>query len=270
MKDYRITSLIPSRKKADFFRKAETCATKKEVFELAKEIAKYYQVKYAWSAEQTKTVALSLYASGAARFEMKQADNAEDFLLHYITWKEKIALRLNDLGAFGDSIETACHLINRREHWRASVKALHVSAIGATDIQINGVKYEIGHNGKSFADSIEEDAMHGPFDGVIYGVFSEELKINICALFTGGKLNAALSLIAKNLYVFPDKYAFLSFMDSISAKSATIQWKEHIAMYQVIYNESKKRAFLKAIEKSGYNTLYDYMLSIGKNDYLTD
>ena len=59
----------------------------------------------------------------------------------------------------------------------------------------------------------------------------------------------------------------LNFMDNISARSATIQYKSNLGKYMTIYNPSKHTAFIDAIENSNYKTLSDYMNSLGENDY---
>ena len=269
MRNYNLTTFIPARKKAEFMRKAENMESKKEIFNLAKETAIFYGQKHQWTFEECKTVSLSLYACGLCVYNMKHSETVFDFLKSYVAWKHQTFLKLSDFGAFADSVETTVHLIACRKVWRASKKVLHVASIGKTDIIINGVKYEIGINGKTWNDSIEDNPMNGPFTGVIYGVFSEEEMKTIIHLFRYGDHNKAIKTIANMLYVFPDKEEFYTFMNGIS-RGKGIAWKEHIAHYQTIYNSGKHAAFIKAIERSNYKTLAEHMNDLSDNDFTAE
>ena len=199
-RNYKVTTLIPARKKAEFFRDAEKAEDKKAIVTLSRNVAAFYAKKHNLSKDDEKTLILSLFASGLCVWCMKHAKDPYEYIIGYIMWKQRISERLNDLGAFADGIETACHLINCREIWRVNLKNIHVSAIGNTDLQIKGVKYEIGINGKTWADSLEDDAMSGPFDGVIYGVFDDTTKNYIINCFRHNNVIKGLTVIAKNLY----------------------------------------------------------------------
>lgn len=266
-KDYHIMKAIPARKKMEFMRKAENMESKKEIFDFAKKTALFYAEKEGWTTEEKKTACLSLYACGLCVWNMNKAETVFDYIVRYIIWKQRIFEKLNDLGAFGDSIETIVHLVACRKIWRTSKKNLHVSEIGKTDVRINGIRFEVGHNGKTWAESMEGEPMHGPFDGVIYGVFDTEETENIINLFRMGKIKEGIKAVCDMLYVFPDKMEHLNFMDSISTRSATIQYKDHLGRYMTIYNSSKHTAFINAIENSKYETLADYMNDLGDNDY---
>lgn len=269
MKDYNVMQRIPGRKKMEFMRKAEQMEGKQDIFELAKKTALFYGKKEGWNLEQTKTACLSLYACGLCVWRMNRAETIYDYIIGYINWKQRIFQKMNDLGAFGDSIETIVHLVACRKIWRTSRKNLHVSEISKTDVRINGIRYEVGHNGKTWNDSIPDDAMHGPFDGVIYGVFDAEETEIIINFFRAGKTLKGIKAVCDLLYVFPDKYAHQAFMDSLG-RSATIQYKGHLDKYQTIYNDSKRNAFIKAVENSGYLTLTKYMQALGNNEYLPE
>jgi len=264
-----ITKAIPARKKMEFMRNCRTMESKKAVFDLAKETAEQYQQKNNWTKEQTKKVALNLYACGFCVWQMEHAENVFDFMCSYIAWKQRTFEKLNDLGAFGDSIETIVHLVACRKIWRTSKNVLHVSAIGKTDVKINGIRFEVGHNGKTWADSELDEPMKGNFDGVIYGVFDEETTEKIISLFRCGQYMKAIKAVCSRLYVFPDKNDHLDFMQNIS-RSESIQYKKHLARYMTIYNPSKHYAFLRSIEKSGFPSLLDYMNNLGENDYTNE
>ena len=266
-KDYRIMKAIPARKKMEFMRKAENMESKKEIFDYAKKTALFYADKENWTNEEKKTACLSLYACGLCVWNMKRAENVFDYIVDYIIWKQRIFEKLNDLGAFGDSIETIVHLVACRKIWRTNKKNLHVSEIDKTDVKINSIRFEVAHNGKTWAESTENEPMQGHFDGVIYGVFDTEETENIINLFRIGKVMEGIKTVCNMLYVFPDKMEHLNFMDSISTRSATIQYKSNLGRYMTIYNPSKHTAFINAIENSNYKTLSDYMNSLGENDY---
>lgn len=269
MRNYKVTTLIPARKKTEFFREAEKAENKKAIVDLARKIGKFYAEKNNLSKEDEKTLVLSLFASGLCAWNIKHAASQYDYIVNYILWKQRVYERLNDLGAFGDSVETCVHLINCREKWRVNLKNIHVAAIGNTDIWIKGRRFEIGTNGKSWADSTEEEPMRGPFDGIIYGVISDEEKQYIIDLFRQNKVRQGLTAIAKMLYVFPEKEEFSYFMEKVG-RSASIVWKKHLNIYQTVYNPSKHSAFIEKVESENIPTLYEYIKQFGKNEFLTD
>lgn len=266
-RDYTIMKAIPARKKMEFMRKAENMESKKEIFNFAKTTALFYAKKEDWTKEEKKTACLSLYACGLCVWKMKHSESVFDYIVNYIIWKQRIFEKLNDLGAFGDSIETIVHLVACRKIWRTNKKNLHVSEIDKTDVKINGIRFEVAHNGKTWAESVEDEPMEGHFDGVIYGVFDSEETENIITLFRTGKVMEGIKTVCDMLYVFPDKMEHLDFMDGISTRSATIQYKNNLGRYMTIYNPSKHNAFIKAIENSGHETLTEYMNNLGENDY---
>lgn len=269
-RNYEIMKDIPARKKAEFMREARNMETKKAIFDFAKKTAIFYGEKNNWNNDELKTACLALYACGLCIFNMEHAETVFDYLVAYVSWKHRTFIKLNDYGAFGDSLETIVHLLACRKIWRTKIKNLHVTELGKTDVQINRIPFEVGHNGKTWADSTLDNPMNGPFDGVIYGVIDDTERQYIIDLFTQGKVLEGIIQASNMLYVFPDKMDYLSFMDSISKRSATIQYKKSLGRYQTIYNASKHSAFITAIESSEYMTLAEYMKTLGENDYLQD
>lgn len=266
-KDYQIMKAIPARKKMEFMRKAGNMESKKDIFDYAKKTALFYGEKEDWTVDQKKTACLSLYACGLCVWNMNKSETVFDYIVNYIMWKQRIFEKLNDLGAFGDSIETIVHLVAYRKVWRTNRKNLHVSEIDKTDVRINSIRFEVAHNGKTWAESIENEPMHGHFDGVIYGVFDTEETERIISLFRIGSIKEGIKNVCDMLYVFPDKMEHLTFMNAISTRSATIQYKNNLGRYMTIYNPSKHTAFINAIENSNYKTLSEYMNDLGENDY---
>lgn len=267
VRDYSLTSAIPARKKTEFIRFSINAEGLKPIYQKALETSRFYAIKNGWTATEEKTVARSLFACGVARYQMEQTDTVFDFIVSYVVWKAKAYKRFNDKGAFGDAIEAIVHLVACRAIWRTNKKNIHVSALGKTDVTINRKKWEVGHNGKTWADSEEENPMCGPFDGVIYGVFADTDISNIVSLFLAKRVFDAIKYVCNRLYVFPDKEEHYAFMNSLS-KGEGIQWKANIAHYQTRYNDGKHKAFKKGVKMYHVQSLREYMLSLGDNDYL--
>lgn len=270
---FTVTKNIPAREKQNFFRECEKAETKKDIFPIVKLFAikcfpgfpEHIRQALKDDRELWKKVNLNLYACGLAVFSVSHAENWLDYMVNYATFKANTYKRLNDLGAFADLVETSLHLLVCRKEWRIKVKNLHVSAVGKTDIILNGRKTEVGTNGKTWADSEKYDPMKGPFKAVIYGMFTEEEKDLICNLFITGNVREGLKNIADMTYYFYEKLDFYHFMQFTISKTPTIVWKK-AGYYQTVYNGSKHSAFLKGIENEkilsvheilGYNEIID-------------
>lgn len=206
--------------------------------------------------------AKALYALGLAAHKLAQAETAEQAILAYAAWKARTYKVLNDKGAFGDAIETVVHLIAARKRWRTKIDQLHVTPIGKTDVRIAGHRFEVGHNAKLWADATEDDLMHGPFEGVIYGMIENSELMELMELMET-EPRKALSQLADMLYVFEDKDEFLDYMNG--GRSNTIKWRADVFGAITVYNGSKANWFSKTVQAP---TLREYMLAIGDNDYL--
>ncbi len=266
-----LVRFIPARAKSSFFSACRIAETKNDVFTLAKNLIlsfsfpstiQYKGIVYPVTNDIKKRAIFNLFACGECARQIALAKYWKEYMIAYANFKANTYEKLSDYGAFADLVETVCHLLVNKKVWRTNIKNLHVSAIGKIDLRYNGQKIEIGTNGKSWLESTEEDSMHGKFDSVLYGVFSEEEKESICKDFSEGKAEKAISEIAKMLYYFEDKNDFPVFVNSIS-RSSSLVWKK-AGYYQSVYNPSKHGAFVRAIEESNYPTLYDI---IGENDF---
>ena len=263
---YNDTKKVTARQKARFMQDAKKATTKREVYDLAVELAKAVARKTALEST-VKDLALALYACGLAVWNMEQAQTVGEYMTSYLRWKLTVYEKLDDKGALGDVGETIVHLLAMRKQWRTKVKNLHVSAIGKTDVVINGVRYEVGHNAKTWADSSVEDAMNGPFDGVIYGMF-DVADITEIGHRMRVDLAKGVTELANLLYVFTDKADFLQVMQNDLGRSETLKYREDLGVVITVHNPSKQKAWENRMYKSEFPTLTEYMKSLGENDYL--
>lgn len=270
---YQITKEIKPRQKAAFFADCKV-AEKTDIFSLSKNFLRSVAPSLSSDArkalkkpEMLKKVALNLYACGLASYEIGKAENLFDYFSSYATFKAENYVRLADYGAISDLIETAVHCIASRELWRVQLKNLHVSVIGAIDVTINRIKWEVGTNGKSFMESTPVDFMAGKYSGMIYGVFDDEEKETLCNLFINGKTFEGLTYIAKRLYVWEDKNAFVPFCEKLARKSA-LEWNQAGNYARFRYNNGTDTTFRKETKAEGITTLYEYMRNLSENDFL--
>lgn len=263
---YNDTRKVTARRKARFVRDCKEATDRKQVFELAKELAKETASKTVLEGT-VKDLALAMYACGLAVWKLERTETTEDWMIGYIQWKLTIADKLNDTGAVGDAIETAIHLLAMRRAWRTQKKNLHVSVIGATDVRINGTRFEVGHNAKLWNDSTLDDAMAGPFEGVIYGMIDNDEIMSIVKLMRIDFVKGMTEL-ANMLYVFTDKNEFFEVMQSDLGRSETLKYREDLDKIVTVYNPSKQNAWNHRMEGAEFPTLTEYMKALGQNDYL--
>lgn len=263
---YNDTKKITARRKAKFVRDCKEAGSKMEVLELAKDLAKETAKKTTLEGT-VKDLAITMYACGVAVWKLEQTETIEEWMIGYILWKLTIADKLNDTGAIGDAIETAIHLLAMRRTWRTQKKNLHVSVIGATDVRINGIRFEAGHNAKLWNDSTLEDAMAGPFEGVIYGMIDNDEIVSIVKLMRIDFVKGMTEL-ANMMYVFTDKNEFFEVMQNDLGRSETLKYREDLDKIVTVYNGSKQNAWNRRMEGAEFPTLTEYMKALGQNDYL--
>lgn len=263
---YTDAQKVTARKKAQFIRACEVATSKKEIYCIALTLAN--DVASRTTLEGTvKELAIALYAVGLCAWKAKNAVSIEDFVTAYILWKFAMYTKLHDTGAIGDVVELIVHLVAAREQWRTQLKNLHVSALGRTDVQIGGVKYEVGHNAKVWADATIDDAMKGPFEGVIYGMISNEEMRQIATIMRMDFVRGVTE-VADLLYVFPNKADFLEVMQNQLGRSATLKYRHDLNQIITVYNDSKTKAWINRMEGGEYLTLTEHMKALGKNDWL--
>lgn len=200
------------------------------------------------------SVALALYFMEKAKHEKEKAI---DCLKKYAHFKHVTSKKLDDFGAFGDTIET-CIRIMCKPAALVSYNDLHVKRQNEVDITIKGVKFEIGTNGKTFLESEETEPMKGKYQKIGYGVFSDEEKEMIFTLLENGEYIKAFENIQKMVYVF-EKETFFECMTTKTGRASMYQYKKSAGKWQVIYNQSKYSAFLKMIENEGIETIGEYL-----------
>lgn len=265
---YNYARLIPARAKEAFMKACAEAEARDVVKELARKRAILTARDYHLTSEEAQYLYEDLYAIGIARQAQAHAETIEEYLKGYLRFKTQCYIRLHDTGAFGDLIETVCHLLAMRKRWRTQIRNLHVAAIGHTDVQIDGKRFEIGHNAKLWADRTPENAMEGPFEGVIYGMLTkEELACLIREL--DRDLEAGVTAIADSMVVFEDKAEFFDLMQNRIGRTPAIVLRPDIGHCITQCNPSRINAWVKATEGQ-YPTLSEYMRSIGENDWLSD
>lgn len=278
-KPYQITKEIKPRQKAAF---VDSCkkAEKSDLWNMTKDF--FASVYPTFSTEAKKAinrrnakgdkpmlrkVLENLYALALSGYSVGHADNVFDYFAEYASFKAESFIRFNDLGAISDLIETAVHCIASRELWRVKLYNLHVSDMGKIDVKINRIKWECGTNGKSFMESTEADYMHGKYSAIMYGVFNEEEENTLCEYFTSGKTFEGLTYVAKRLYVWEDKNAFVPFCNKLAKRSA-LEWNASGNYARFRYNNGTDKAFRREAKAEGIKTLYEYMKALSENDFL--
>ena len=270
---FDITKEIKPREKSAFFKKAKE-TPKGELFTLAKDFLRSVYPSLSENAQKAlkdktmlKAVAKNLYAVAVSAYEIAQADNLFEYFAKYAKAKATSTLCYNDFGAVADLVETCVHCVACRELWRVKLSNLHVSEIGKIDVTINHIKYEVGTNGKTFAESSPVDFMLGKYSGLIFGVFTEEEKERLCKYFIAGKTFAGLTFACDRLYVWEDKNAFIPFCESLCKRSA-LEWNNKGKYARFRYSESTDKAFRKAVVNHNVKSLADYMRGLSNNDFL--
>lgn len=200
------------------------------------------------------SVALALYFMEKAKHEKEKPI---DCLKKYAHFKHVTSKKLDDFGAFGDTIET-CIRIMCKPAALVSFNDLHVKRQNAVDITIKGVKFEIGTNGKTFLESNENEPMNGKYQKIAYGVFSDEEKEMVFTLLENGEYGRAFESIQKMMYVF-EKDTFFECMTTKTGRASMYQYKKTAGKWQVIFNQSKYSAFLKMVEIEGIETMGEYL-----------
>lgn len=264
---YNDTKKVTARRKAKFIRDAKEAATKAEILELAKEVVRDVIANGTKLESNPKDLTMAMFACGRSAWEMEHTQTIEEYVIKYILHKFTIFDKLNDTGAIGDAIEMLIHLIGMRRTWRTQKKNLHVTRIRDTDVRLGGVRFEVGHNAKLWADSKIDDAMAGPFEGVIYGMIDNADLMDIAEVMEED-FSKGVTELADMMYVFTDKMDYLRVMQNDLGRSETIKYREDLNQMITVYNGSKQNAWNKRMEGAEFPTLTEYMKALGQNDYL--
>lgn len=212
------------------------------------------KVTYTMDKESYFFAYRALLACGLALRALRKAVSLDEYMESYITYKRKAYKKLNDYGAYGDIVETLCHIAIKGYFNRARMENAHVSDIGKFDFSFDNKKVECGINGKTWREGTETNFSAGKYESVVYGMFNTEKMQDI---FSENTLQDIIINTLQNLYYFPAKDDFFRFMASAGKKSALIQYKAKIGIVQTIYNDSTEKSFL---DKVTAETLYAAIL----------
>ena len=232
--------------------------TMKSIYQTSAQVFKqlYKNFPSVYTPEMKKSV-IAFILSNVAKKAVKIGDiSIADFMRFYAKHKARIAVSMNDFGAFGDLLEVLIRLyfVTKNFHsWRL----LTVREYGKIDIvsKLLG-KTEIGHNGKTLSFGTMFDYMDGDYTSMIYGTFSVEDKEEVYKLCLTGNYLQACMYVAEYVGVWSDKYQFQRDMDNLSRGKGITVKGENI---QVVYNDSKYKAFQDAIEAKKIVTLREYL-----------
>lgn len=232
--------------------------TVKEIYQTSARIFKelYKDFPTVYKNEMKKSV-ISFILSNVAKKAVKIGDiTISDFMCFLAKHKAKIALEMNDFGAFGDLLEILIRLYFVKKNFH-NWKLLSVREYGKTDLISKKLgKVEIGHNGKTLSFGTLYDYMEGDYNAIIYGTFSVEDKEEIYNYCIRGEYEKACDYVANYACVWNDKYIFQKDMDNLSrGKGITLKGD----CIQVVYNDSKYNAFQNAIEEGKFTTLKDFL-----------
>jgi len=224
------------------------------VKETCKRMVKMGMVENGGDFNAMLAVAISFYSFKKAQFDGKKP---LDCLKEYACFKSMTEQKLNDYGAFGDTLETALRCSVKPE-WSIQWNDLHVARQSKTDLTLRGVKCEIGHNGKTFSDTDINNPFADYYDMIIYGVFSDNEKHDIYTLLINGQYEKVFEAVQSMMYVF-DKETFFRCMTEKAGRAPMYQYKPTAGCWQVIYNPSKYTAFLHMVENEKIPTLGEYL-----------
>ena len=233
-------------------------ATVKDIYSVSAIIFKelYNDFPTVYKKEMKKSVIAFILSNVAIKAVKEGYIKIAEFMQFYARHKARIALQMNDFGAFGDLLEVLIRLflVTKNFHnWRL----LSVREYGKIDLTSKKLgKVEIGHNGKTLSFGTLYDYMNGDYQSMIYGTFSPDDKKEVYSLCMHGNYIGACEYVANYACVWADKYQFQSDMDALSRGKGIAVKGECI---QVIYNDSKYSAFQTAIENGTFITLKDWM-----------
>lgn len=177
-----------------------------------------------------------------------------DYLIGYAA--EKWHQYMNgDKGAFGDFFEILVRIALLASLRLVRPSMLHVADCMKADVVSKRFgRLEIGHNGKTLSFGTLDDFMAGPYDSIAYGMLSNQDKEEIVILCIHGEIEKALEYVKSYTCIWTDKYRFQEDMNGLS-RGAGITLKG--ADVQVVYNDSKYKAFLAAIENGKFLCMTD-------------
>lgn len=232
--------------------------TVKEIYSTSSRIFKelYHNFPSVYKVDMKMSV-IAFLLSNVAKKAVKVGDiTLGEFMQFLAKHKARIAVQMDDFGAFGDLLEVLVRLSFVQKNFR-NWKMLSVREYGKADIVSSRLgKVEIGHNGKTLSFGTLYDYMEGNYDSMVYGTFSVEDKEEIYKYCIKGQYEDACNYVKEYMCVWENKYQFQHDMDSLSrGKGITLKGE----CVQVVYNDSKYKAFQDAIESKRFITLKEYL-----------
>ena len=250
---------LKPREKASIMATAAECVqngmSKNETIKtIEKKMVKMGIVENGGAWNEMLAVSLAFYSMEKAKAEGKKPIEC---LKDYAHFKRLCGEKLDDYGAFGDTLET-CLRIACKPAALVSWNDLHVKRQNAVDIVIRGVKFEIGNNGKTFLESEESAPMNGKYEKIGYGVFTKEEQNALYFLLENGEYEKAFSSFLSMVYVF-DKETFFHNMTEKTGRGSMYTYKQGAGKWQVVYNPSKHGLFLKMVENENIETMGEWL-----------
>lgn len=181
--------------------------------------------------------------------------SVRDYISLLAEHKERAYME-GDFGAFGDLFEILVRLAALPSLNLAHGAHLYVKPQEMIDITIHGVRFEVGHNGKTWTHATINDAMFGPFEGVIYGVFDNETAQDVFVMARQGRIEKAIDIISAYTGVWVDKNQFAEDMQNLYPRGKAFAIKSSKVMSQ--YNAGFARRFIMAIENDEIQTLESF------------
>ena len=207
----------------------------------AKQAVEYCNDNGIGQAEQSIIVAYISY-----RYAMDNTTTVTEYLKQYADFKLWACECLNDFGALNDLFECLIRIASKRNFNLVKLSDIRVKTASQTDITLNGVKYEIASNGKTWTQGTQTDYMSGNFVGVIYGVFEKQDMIYAIDCIKQGNVKTAVNYIASLACIWTEKHNFQYAMDSLT-RGKGITYKPCLGRPQTVYNAGKYKAFVDAI-----------------------
>ena len=167
--------------------------------------------------------------------------NIRDIVRNYAEFKKTAYYNCNDFGAFGDLIEVLTRLAIRKNINLAHISDIHVKRAFEDDITSSKYgKIEVGHNGKSFNEPLEN------LESIVYGVFSDDDKLTIFDTCINGEIQTAIDVTSEMMYFFTVPQFIETLSEKVGrAKKFKINSRNQL---QIVYHESMANAFIKYIE----------------------
>ena len=174
-------------------------------------------------------------------FAIEHNMNIRDIVRNYAEFKKAAYYNCSDFGAFGDLLEVLTRLAIRKNINLAHIADIHVKRAFESDITSSKYgKMEVGHNGKSFNESLEN------LETIIYGVFSDDDKLTIFDTCINGEIQTAIDVTSELMYFFTIPQFIETLSEKVGrAKKFKINSRNQL---QIVFNESMMNAFIKYME----------------------